>query len=113
MPETFVMEPVEVDDVTMAFPASVTQKYMIPYSDIPDEYKNGNTDGNKFFCDMFYAGVKDIEMIPKEGIDPDKAWRHIRSIAGSFEPKHEHKEACIAYLLEQWFSKLSWKKADT
>ena len=106
-----MIKPAEIDDAQLAFPANVDE-LMVKYEDIPQEYKNGNTDGNKFFSDMFYCGVKDVELIPKEGIDPDKAWKHIRCITRSFSPKHEHKEACVAYLLEQWYSKLSWTKGN-
>lgn len=110
----YVMEPKEVSNIMLAFPANVVKEYMIPYNEIPEEYKNFNqrTEGGKFFMDMFYCGITDVEITPREGIDPEKAWRHIRAISGSFEPKHEHKEACVAFLLEHWFSKLKWKKIE-
>jgi hypothetical protein len=48
------------------------------------------------------------EIKPKEGVDVDKALRHIQAIMRSYQPKHEHKEAAVAYLLSQWFDDVTW-----
>lgn len=103
--------PRDISDVELAFPANV-KDLMVPYEDIPDEYKHGNTTGNKLFTDMFFFGIEDIQLVPKKGIDPEKALRHIMAIARSFQPKHHHKEACVAYLLEEWFKKMKWKRCE-
>jgi len=29
--------------------------------------------------------------------------RHLQTIQGSFEPKHEHKQDCVAYFMSLWF----------
>jgi len=107
-------KPVEVSDIQMAFPASVTE--MMPsLKDIPEEFQIGGGDGhtkwNKLFNDCFYSGVKNLDLIPKDGIDPGRAWRHIRCIMGSYEPKHEHKEAACAYLMSLWFEDATWERA--
>lgn len=100
----------ELSDVDLAFPARV-EHLMPKYEDIPEEFKNWNNQSkfNKFFCDMFYRGVNVTKLTPKEGVDPKKAWRHLRAIAGSFEPKHEHKEAAFAYLMSEWFEDIEWE----
>lgn len=93
----------DIDNATLAFPASV-RHLMPPQEDIPDEFKYGATRWNKLFSDWFFSGLSSLELTPKEGVDKDKAMRHIRTIMGSFEPKHEHKEAAVAYLLNEWFA---------
>jgi hypothetical protein len=63
---------------------------------------------NRLVSDRFFLGLKDVKLIPKEGIDPDAAWRHVSTIIGSWEPKHEHKEAAAAWLLARWFESATW-----
>ncbi len=101
--------PQEVDDLLMAFPAGIMH-LMPKMEDIPDEFKHGHTKWNKFFSDMFFSGLDSMEFGRKEGIDPELAWRHIQCITGSFEPKHQHKEAAVAYLLSLWFEDVRWER---
>lgn len=98
----------EVDDATLAFPAR-TEHLMPKYEDIPDDFKCGNTKWNKIFANWFFCGIKIINAVPKKGIDKDKAMRHLRAVVGSYQPKHEHKEAAVAYLLSEWFDEFEWE----
>lgn len=102
------MEPVNVDDVSMAFGA---MKGLMPdLKAIPLEFHQHNgTWGNKLFNDWFYCGVSNLELTAKEGIDKTKALRHIKTIMGSFSPAHEDKEAAVAYLLDHWFEPGKWE----
>ena len=62
---------------------------------------NGNTPYNKLFSTLFFSGGK-VEF--KEGVDKkfkEKVWPYLRAFMGSFEPKHEHKEAICALLLSE------------
>lgn len=96
------IEPQDVSDVLLAFPGDVS-KLMPPYSSIPDEFKRHA--GNAWVdwqAEWFFNGLKSMPT-PKEGIDIDKALRHLKCIQGSFSPKHEHKSAAVAYLASQWF----------
>lgn len=103
--------PQAVSDIDLAFPAQVSH-LMPAYDDIPREFKNGHTKWNKFFGDMFFSGLKNAKLVAKDGIDGTQAARHIRAISGSFEPKHEHKEAAVAYLMSLWFDDSStWERA--
>lgn len=102
--------PQEVSNLDMAFGVGV-DKLMPPYKEIPDEFKHGHTKWNDLVCDWFYCGVSELNVIPKQGIDQKKALRHMRAIIGSFEPKHEHKEAACAYLMSLWFDDAKWTKA--
>jgi hypothetical protein len=97
------MQPKEVSDTLITFPATVVKEYMIPRDQIPKDYPN-----KEFFTDLqsrwFFSGLERRELPkPKEGIDPVLALRHLQAIQGSFEPTHEHKEACVAYFLSLWF----------
>ncbi len=105
------LEPVVVEDVLIAFPASV--KHLMPEHDsIPEEFKNSY--GNKWVQlqrDWFYNGLNG-KFVPKEGIDLNLALRHLSCIQGSFEPKHEHKEAAVAYLMSLWFESYEKKEEE-
>lgn len=104
MSETSTVFPiVEVTDIDMAFGGDLS-KLMPPYKDIPDEFKRGTNKWNQLFNDMFFSGLKYIDLKPKDGIDKGKAWRHLRAFVGSCGPKHEHKEAAFAFLCSQWFT---------
>ena len=94
------MKPIEVNDVLLAFPASVS--HLLPdYKTIPEKFKAKNPWSNVF--NKLFFGGKGISFIPKEDIDPSLAWRHIRCVMGSYEPKHEHKEAGCCYLFDCFF----------
>lgn len=103
------MMPQEVGGIDISFPAKVSH-LMPKYEDIPKEFKDGHTKWNDFFRDSFYCGISDLKLCPKAGIDPQKAIRHVRSVMGSFEPKHEHKEAAVAYLMSLWFEDATWQR---
>ena len=97
------MNPQPVTNVELCFPSRVAH-LMPPMAEIPLEFRRHNgTRWNVFFNTWFYSGASIKGFIPKPGVDEKLAWRHIQTIAGSFEPRHEHKEAAIAYLLSLWF----------
>lgn len=88
-------------------------KHMPKYEAIPDEFKRHN--GNaycKAVSSWFFSGAKGapggieidgVTFKAKDGVDAPKALAAIRAVLGSFEPKHEHKEAACAYMLSEWF----------
>jgi hypothetical protein len=102
--------PVEVDDVSMAFGGCGDLGKMMPTvpANYPDKQK-----WERFQHDWFYRGIKGTDgLIPREGVDKGKALRHLKTIQGSFEPKHEVKEATVAYLASLWFTPEStWERA--
>lgn len=109
---TFLV-PIEVDNVLLAFPADV-MRLLPKWEDIPAEFKNPNrpTKWNNLFNDWFYHGLKSLVRKPKPGIDELKAIRHLSCIVGSYEPKHQHKEAGVAYLMSLWFDDILWERRD-
>lgn len=87
--------------------------HMPKYDTVPDEFKMRR--GNPY-CDAvsgwFFSGasrdgdalvVSGEKFTPKPGVDANKALAAIKAVLGSFEPKHEHKEAGCAYMLSEWF----------
>lgn len=51
----------------------------------------------------FSKGLKDVAFHAKEGVPGAAALRQLKCIMGSFEPKHEHKIAAVAFLINEWF----------
>lgn len=96
--------PTAVDDATLVFPAYVSH-LMPPMNEIPEEFREGGSVWNEFARDMFFEGLPDLKLHMVPGVDGDTAFRQLRAICGSFQPKHEHKEATIAYLSSLWFEK--------
>lgn len=96
--------PLPIDDLTLAFPAFVTH-LMPAWSDIPEDFREERGDARrwiKFQRDWFFKGVPDAVVTAKEGIDREVALRHLAAIQRSYQPKHEHKEAAVAYLASLW-----------
>jgi hypothetical protein len=87
--------------------------HMPKYETIPEEFKKWH--GNAYVdavSTWFFKGAKSapngIEIggktfTAKAGVDKTKALTAIKSVLGSFEPAHEHKEAACAYMLSEWF----------
>ena len=87
------------------------KKLLPAMSDIPREFQMGHTKWNDLVSTWLFYGLKNCEWKPKEGIDTQQALRHIKAIMGSWEPKHEHKEAGCAYLLSEWFEDVKYERA--
>jgi hypothetical protein len=72
-----------------------------------DMNKNQNrpTKWNKVQSEWFYNGLPEgTQLVAVEGVDAAQAIGHLKAIQCSFEPKHEHKSAGVAYLMSLWFS---------
>lgn len=98
--------PQEVTDLDRAFPARGVE--LTPRDeDIPQDFPNRSA--WEFFASaLFSSFVADIQLLPAEGIDPAKAWRHIEVCLGTFGTRHERKIAGIAFLLSRWFVAARW-----
>ena len=102
-------KPSDVDNLTAAFPGNL-DGLLPPLSVIPEKYANPNIAFNsndkwvRFQGDWMFRGIPDSSQPkPKRGIDEAKAWKHLSAIQNSFEPKHEHKVAAVAWLASLWF----------
>jgi hypothetical protein len=103
-------QPHGISPIEMAFPANVL--HLMPrFEDIPDEFRThyGTKESApwiKFQSDWFFRGTSKNALKPRAGVDVDAAWRHLAAIQGSFEPKHEHKVAAVAWLASRWFAEV-------
>jgi len=110
------VKPQAITQLDQAFPTNVTHLMPLNEPDYPsyrERYLRDETSwGWKLFRDWFYFGVSELRLTPKNGIDGPEAVAHIRTIMGSWEPKHEDKTASCAYLFEHWFESATWKKEE-
>jgi len=91
----------EVSDAQLAFPARLG-KMLPPRKEIPKKYWAWH--GQDLASQWFYEGLpKGTTFVPKEGVDRQKALRHLKALLGSFEPEHNHKMAAVTFLLDEWF----------
>ena len=64
-------------------------------------FYDGHTAHNDLFSELFFSGGK-VEF--QKNLDEDfkaKAWPWCRAFMGSFDPKHEHKEAICAMIMSE------------
>lgn len=98
-------QPQKVSDLLIVFPGAID--HLLPdWNDIPEDFRRGNGEARpwlKLQSDWFYQGIPANALATKEGVDPDTAIRHVKCIQGSFSPKHEHKQAAVAWLMSRWF----------
>ena len=99
-------QPQVVSDVLHAFPADVSA--LMPKLDaIPEEFQsmNDHTVWNKFVSAWFFTGwPQDQYIYTRPDVDAEVAFRHLETIMRSFQPKHEHKQAAVAWLMSRWYA---------
>lgn len=97
--------PVPMADIEAALPASVGH-LMPAQDDIPQEFWRGTGDARRwvqFQQDWFFRGFpRGTKFVAKPGVDLTLALRHLTAIQRSWEPKHEYKEAAVAFLASLW-----------
>jgi len=106
-------KPKEVDNASVIFGINNISNYLPAWEEIPEDFKNERGEGKKWTSkvdDWFFSGITALKMTMKEGVDSNLALRHLKCIIGSFEPKHEHKTAGVAYLMSLWFEKFDYQK---
>ena len=102
--------PIEIDDVSLAFPADALD-YMPAWEDIPEDFRNGHTPWNEFQRTWFFEGLsKRFSFVPAtvdgETLNARNIYRQLVAIQSSYAPKHEHKEAAVAYLASIWMESM-------
>lgn len=99
---TFKRVPIGVSVSDRAFGGRVGE--ILPaWKDIPDEFKHDNNPWVRWQQGWFFSGLTRYP-VAKEGIDLKLAMDNLACVQGSFSPKHEHKQAGVAYLASLWFS---------
>lgn len=63
-------------------------------------FLRGSKLGNRLFSAWFYNGIKDV--VVKDLDNAEKAFKYMRTLMGSFTPKHEHKEAVCAMIIDEF-----------
>ncbi|MBM66083.1 MAG: hypothetical protein CMH55_07610 [Myxococcales bacterium] len=101
--ETSWTSPKPISDAMMAFPASVCGEYLPPMDEIPERFHRFSDPYVELVRRLFFEGGSVAEWKAREGVDRDLAIKNLRAVLGSYEPKHEHKEAGAAYLVSLWF----------
>jgi hypothetical protein len=96
--------PLPPDEVTLAFPANVVG-VMPGYVDLrTTEFDRLEHPLRQFAERWFSDGLAPRTMfLPTSGINTKLALRHLHGILRSTQPKHEHKLAAVAFLLNEWF----------
>lgn len=111
MPLTPPYDPIELTKVQVAFPADALD-YMPEYESCATWNGRGGWE-NQLQRDWMFVGIADIQLIPKRRYwgqaEINRAFKHLGAIQGSYASKHEHKEAAVAFLLNQWFLHARWK----
>jgi hypothetical protein len=104
------MKPIAVSDADLHFPGKV-EHLLPPWAEIPEEFfSNHCTHGGYILThDMFFSGATNVTVYPKDDIDPELAWRHVRTVMGTWSIKHEHKMAACTYLFNEWFTRATWE----
>lgn len=114
LPESYAdFKPLDVDQSVRVFGAMgdelrrLAPMYISTHEvDVPKEFFRNNHGSlwNAVVSQWFFRGLPpNCEFIPKDGIDPTKAYTHVGAILRSWEPGHTEKEALCAYLLSLWF----------
>lgn len=96
--------PQSVSDVLMAFPGDIGHLIPDPMA-IPDEFwESSGNDWVEFIGRWFASGLTaDTRAFLAQDIDGNTAFRHLKTVLGSYQPKHEHKSAGLAFLCSRWF----------
>lgn len=103
-----------VPEITQSEMIFGTTKALPDYDKLPAEFRRmDGTKWNKLFSQWFFLGLKKLEVTPKEGVDKEKALIAISAHMKSFEPKHEHKESGVAFLMSEWFEDAVWEVKDS
>lgn len=87
-------------------PKEGIEKYLPEYNDIPEDFIRERGESKKWtqlVNDIFFSGIQNEVLTPKEGISKILALRHMRMLLHSFDLSHEHKIAGVAYLMSLWF----------
>lgn len=93
--------PIPVTPLDRAF--GKTEGILPPMSEIPSEFKSQNNAWVKWQQQWFFEGLQRWP-VPRDGVDLKTAMANLGCVQASFDPKHEHKEAGVAYLASLWFS---------
>lgn len=97
--------------VDLAFPGNVVKNYMPQWDEIPDEFKrdpnSARSTADMWFFNQLLQTDPKPKFVSRPGIEANKAVVHIHVVLGSYEPRHEHKVAGAAMLIDLYFEKIT------
>lgn len=98
--------PKTVSDAQHTFPGDV-RELMPVWEEIPVIFRSfrGN-EWTEFVDEWFFHGWPKRGLYSNGDIDPEKAYLHADTVMRSYQPKHEHKIAAVAWLLSRWFDRI-------
>ena len=98
-------KPKKVDGMAAGFGATARELAALlpPMREIPEAFREDSDPWCHVVGRWFFAGLPASVFVAREGIDRGMALSHLGAIMRSFEPKHEHKIAGVAYLCSLWF----------
>jgi hypothetical protein len=104
-------KPIPVNDAMYAFPANVVGVMLPEWDDIPKDFQdwNGRNKWIKRADNWFCQGIENPPEA-QEGFNKKEVYRHLSCCMRSFQPKHEHKIAGVAYLMSLW---LTWREEES
>jgi hypothetical protein len=98
--------PNEFSDAEQAFQVHVLE-LIPPWDKIPDDFKNYRHPAVKTFNTwMFGKFAGGVNFAAVKGIDPEAAFLHCLVVMKSYQLKHEHKKAAVAFLINRWFTRI-------
>ena len=90
----------EVTEAQMIFPTAKTDPDLLAEAGKRGFY-NGNTPYNNLFSTLFFNGGKVVFRKDVDDAFIARVWPYLQAFMGSWEPKHEEKEAICAMLLSE------------
>lgn len=102
-------QPSQVSTLNTAFG---TLRGLLPaMHEIPEDFRdmNARTKWHRMQAQWMFNGLKGDRWTAKPGVDGPTALRHLATIQRSFEPKHEHKVAAVAWLASLWFDDVTYE----
>lgn len=117
-PDTPYLPAIEnpISDVDLAFGAADKWDTILPpFEQLPASYQQCDSrvhESVRFIDDMFFRGGHLIEADTRDGVTEEQAhaaFRAFRAVLGSFGPSHHHKVGGLAFILDSFFTSLTWE----
>ena len=96
-------KPIPVTAADIAF-GGKCDEILPPMTEIPAEFLRDPNVWRDWQNEWFCFGLKRYP-VTKEGIELNLAMDNLHCVQRSFAPKHEHKQAGVAYLASLWFDR--------
>ena len=79
------------------------------YLMIPEEFRSVRNRWNKLAFHIHDEGWSDVELIPREGVDPQRAWEMVLNALNNPEQQQFHRCAHAAWILYSGFHDFKYR----